>query len=762
MKKVLTFVLVLALVCGLAVTAMAAGFNLNVNNKLVQAGETVTAKITLDEEVPEAMQVQIELSYNGDALTYTSHSLGEGYDFLSVTPSKKSPVVKISWVDLAFAGKSLPAGTVIEVVFTAKESVDASAVNISATTKIDGADAGSASVAITVCPGHNYVESKIGGSCLSPAKVVYTCEFCGDSYDGESDGVYGAHEIAFSNPGFEPTCTEEGMKAYWYCGVCGKTFGDEACTVEIDSNDLLIPATGHIKEENPCYEYPYEDDSFDMVYHCAVCGCDSGIVVERIVCTAGTEENPIAIYDENYETGNIEFTTTIPAGTTLYYGGRGIGGTILNIPAAGLKVAVDGVELTAVNGYYTCEIPAGGWFAPPVSIAVTNTTGADITVEMNFNYPVGSYMNPDVLCMGENTGVVAADNWDGYIYNWTAPCNGTLVVSISTDASGWILVMNNLTTYQYGDIIYSDEAASNVATIDVVKGDVIEISANTYDPATFSMPGGTIVLNAYIECAHDVTHVDAVAPSCFAEGNIEYWYCANCEMFWANEELTQLTNSKNVILPAACQEIIHVEAVEATCTSNGNVEYWYCANEEHGTVWIDEAMLQISNHMNVIIPAGCYDIIHVEGVEPGCHYDGVQEHWYCNGECGTVWVDEAMLQISNHKNVIIPALGGDVVHVEAAEATCTQAGNVEYWYCEECEQVWANEELTQLTNRKNVITEAAKGHEYDDDKDMICNVCEFDRTNSQTGDFTIVAAVAAAVVSMTGIVALPVAKKKFF
>ena len=97
--------------------------------------------------------------------------------------------------------------------------------------------------------------------------------------------------------------------------------------------------------------------------------------------------------------------------------------------------------------------------------------------------------------------------------------------------------------------------------------------------------------------------------------------------------------------------------------------------------------------------------VHMEAVEPGCHYVGHVEHWYCP-DCETVWADEELTQITNHKNVIVPELGGEVIHVEAKAPTATEDGNIEYWYCEECEQVWQDEARTQLTNFKNVILPA--------------------------------------------------------
>ena len=57
--------------------------------------------------------------------------------------------------------------------------------------------------------------------------------------------------------------------------------------------------------------------------------------------------------------------------------------------------------------------------------------------------------------------------------------------------------------------------------------------------------------------------------------------------------------------------------------------------------------------------------------------------------------------------MILPALGNDKLqHVEAKEPTATENGNVEYWFCPECEQFWTDEALTQLTNSKNVIIPA--------------------------------------------------------
>ena len=125
------------------------------------------------------------------------------------------------------------------------------------------------------------------------------------------------------------------------------------------------------------------------------------------------------------------------------------------------------------------------------------------------------------------------------------------------------------------------------------------------------------------EVQHSVQHVTAVAATCAANGNIEYWYCDVCGMAWLNAECTMNTNLRAVITPAtgehtyfdACSAIcevcgyerevshnvIHVEAVAATCAANGNIEYWYC--DVCGMAWLNAECTMNTNLRAVITPA---------------------------------------------------------------------------------------------------------------------------------------------------------------
>jgi len=104
---------------------------------------------------------------------------------------------------------------------------------------------------------------------------------------------------------------------------------------------------------------------------------------------------------------------------------------------------------------------------------------------------------------------------------------------------------------------------------------------------------------------------------------------------------------------------------------------------------------------------GTFDNFLMEKVEPECEH----EYFYpCDPVCMKCY------EITN------PDAAHNVLHVEAKDATCTENGNVEYWYCEYCGSAWLDADCTIVTNQRNVIIPAA--HTYDDDCDSDCNVCE--------------------------------------
>ena len=285
------------------------------------------------------------------------------------------------------------------------------------------------------------------------------------------------------------------------------------------------------------------------------------------------------------------------------------------------------------------------------------------------------------------------------------------------------------------------------------------------------------------EPTHELQHVE---ESCYNE---EHWLCEVCQTWWADEALTQQTNAKNVIKAEPSHKIEHVEE------SCYNIEHWYC-NLCEG-FWTDEELTQVSNSKNVIKAEPSHELVHVEA---SCYNN---EHWYCE-ICQVYWADEALTQITNRLNVIKAEPTHQLVHVEAVAPNCTEEGNIEHWYCGVCETVWSDEDLTQITNHKNVIlpidknahkwgnwettkeaTCTAKGKEtrvcdynedhvetrdiakikhVDKDKDEKCDVCKADLTNSSTADTIVITGmvmIVTAALLMVLMMAAPAPKGKY-
>ena len=116
-----------------------------------------------------------------------------------------------------------------------------------------------------------------------------------------------------------------------------------------------------------------------------------------------------------------------------------------------------------------------------------------------------------------------------------------------------------------------------------------------------------------------------------------------------------------------------------------------------------------------------HTITHVEAVEATCYENGNIEYWTCD-VCGAAWLDAECTLNTNLLAVVLPMGHGNIVAVEAKEATCSETGNIAYWYCVDCGAAWLDAECTLNTNLLAVILPTAE-HTYDHAYDTDCNAC---------------------------------------
>ncbi len=109
---------------------------------------------------------------------------------------------------------------------------------------------------------------------------------------------------------------------------------------------------------------------------------------------------------------------------------------------------------------------------------------------------------------------------------------------------------------------------------------------------------------------HNMTHHPRVEASCIADGNREYWTCDGTEClsrYYTKEDGSAYTENYDKDIKLLCNptahSLEHIEAKEATCTENGNIEYWHCTlckkyfSSEDATDEITEDSTVIPHHV---------------------------------------------------------------------------------------------------------------------------------------------------------------------
>ena len=133
------------------------------------------------------------------------------------------------------------------------------------------------------------------------------------------------------------------------------------------------------------------------------------------------------------------------------------------------------------------------------------------------------------------------------------------------------------------------------------------------------------------------------------------------------------------------------EVKAATCTEAGNTEYWYCSACKK--YFSDEDGKQEISFVDTVIPAG-HQLNKRDSKAATCTEAGNTEYWYCSA-CKKYFSDEAGTKETTLAATVIPATGHQLSKTEGKKATCTEAGNIEYWNCSVCEKYFRDNEGRQ-------------------------------------------------------------------
>jgi hypothetical protein len=243
---------------------------------------------------------------------------------------------------------------------------------------------------------------------------------------------------------------------------------------------------------------------------------------------------------------------------------------------------------------------------------------------------------------------------------------------------------------------------------------------------------------------HTLTATARVEPTCTAAGNIAYWTCGVCKKLFSDANGTAEITQAETVIKATGHTLTKTAAKAATCTEEGNIDYWTCDtchltfSDEGGTTKIAVADTKVAKiaHTPEAIPAKdatctatgltegskcsvCNTILKEQEETPKidhqlelvaekdatCTEPGYKAYYKCKN-CTTLFSDAAGKNVIDAATVI-PATGHSMTETAAKAATCTAEGNNAYWNCSKCGKNFKDAEgKEEATN----ITIAALGH----------------------------------------------------
>ena len=140
--------------------------------------------------------------------------------------------------------------------------------------------------------------------------------------------------------------------------------------------------------------------------------------------------------------------------------------------------------------------------------------------------------------------------------------------------------------------------------------------------------GGTATCTAKAVCetcdqpygelgAHKLTKTDAKAATCTEAGYNEYWTCSGCGKYFSDENGINEIEKDSWVLKTLGHDMTKTDAKAATCTEDGNNEYYTCSR--CGGVFKDEAGTQATTVEAETLKKLGHDWSNKDGICAVCH-----------------------------------------------------------------------------------------------------------------------------------------------
>ena len=218
---------------------------------------------------------------------------------------------------------------------------------------------------------------------------------------------------------------------------------------------------------------------------------------------------------------------------------------------------------------------------------------------------------------------------------------------------------------------------------------------------------------------HTLKPVDAVvSTTCGSDDVAAHYECTVCGKLFSDAAGKNETTIDKLTTKKA-HTLVKVDAVAATCTTNGTKEHYKCTNESCGRLFTDAAGKNETT---------AHKLVKTDAKAATCTTPGNKEYWTCD-VCKKVFSDAAGKNKIALADTTIAALGHKLTKTDKVDSTCTATGHEAYWTCSRCKGIFADEQGATATTLDN-LTIAKKAHTSGD---YVTNATEHFKTCSVCG-----------------------------
>ncbi len=455
------------------------------------------------------------------------------------------------------------------------------------------------------------------------------------------------------------TCTEDGNKEYWTCEHCGKYFLSDDTNPEtakaVELSETILPAIQHKNAELRNASEPTETaPGYSGDRYCPDC--------DKVV------EKGYTYWNEG------DLTWKLDAKGTLTISGTGAMKDYdiednespvfknLNVKKIVIEDGVTNIGNYAFDcctGLTSITIPDSvtsiGDYALQSCTNLTSITIPDSVTSIGAHafsncYKLISITLPSSITSigewlfagcGDLTSITIPDSVTSigdyafyYCYQLTSITLSSSITRIGDDAFGYCSNLKSITipdsVTSIGNSVFSD--CGSLTTISLGCGSALKRS-------DFGKQGDLV---SYTN-QHLLTKTAAKAKTCTEDGNKEYWTCEHCGKYFlsddANPETAKAVEQAETVIPAS-HKLTKVEAKAATCTEDGNKEYWTC---EHCKKYFlsddtNPETAKAVEQSETVIPAS-HKLTKVEAKAATYAENGNKEYWTCK-HCGKYFLSD--------------------------------------------------------------------------------------------------------------------------